>query len=174
MGQLTPAMLDVIVAGCPSCGDKRVRFQTLIDIEHLCMMAEPTGRTRWAHDGDKFVDGVYRAHCVGCEALLFSSEVCPRCNAPDKLEAILESESAWDEPPEACPSCGDDDVLWTAFVPATVTWSKGETSTPKTDTEPFYEGFHPFEAACRDCGVFEHRAPPCPLCQSPGPLRPRP
>ena len=48
------------------------------------MLAEATNAGKWAHDGEKFVDGTYRIECVACKHVAFASDVCPRCNAPDR------------------------------------------------------------------------------------------
>jgi hypothetical protein len=96
--------------------------------------------------------------------------MCPRCNAPGKLATALESTSRV-QIPKRCPKCNELELLAIALVPA-----KAPATTapkPKPMVEFAEPGYHVVAFACPACdnAVVSER---CPLCDAPGPLRPRP
>ena len=173
MGVLTEARLDELVRGCPSCGGTRLQFKAYLDGRFPLMLGEATGECAWAYDGEKFVDGVYQVSCTACRHLLFSSEVCPRCNDEDALVRALTSDNRWPVP-RACATCGGRDVLYTGFVPAVVVYEGKKVARPVPIAELGDPGLHGARAECEECGVFAEQTERCPLCGAPGPLRQRP
>src|SRR5438552_10116584 len=122
MGLLDEPGLDRLLdAGCAKCGGRTLTFTTYVDGLLPIMGGEPVGRLTWVYDGEKFVDGVYEVACAACKAVVFAADVCPRCNAAGGLGRALESPNRWPVPP-ACPSCGDDQLRYIAFVPARVVY----------------------------------------------------
>ena len=173
MGALDqPGFEAAIATGCPACGGKTLEIRSFIDRTLGVMLAEPTNAGRWAHDGEKFVDGTYRIECVVCKHVAFSNDMCPRCNAPDRLAKAL-SEPSRLAVPKRCPKCNELELLAIALVPATARSGGGETPKPKPLAELGEPGFHVVAFACDAC---DHAvvAEGCPLCAAPGPLRARP
>jgi len=60
------------------------------------------------------------------------------------------------------------------FVPARVAYQGKRAEKARTSTELHEDGFHGYRVDCRDCGTLAERSDACPLCEAPGPLRPRP
>src|SRR3569832_1947225 len=90
MGALDqPAFEAVIAAGCTACGSKTLEIRSFIDRTVGVMFGDATNAGRWAHDGEKFVDGTYRIECVACKHVAFASDICPRCNGADRLTRAL-------------------------------------------------------------------------------------
>ncbi|HEY6032962.1 MAG TPA: hypothetical protein VIV58_01850 [Kofleriaceae bacterium] len=173
MGALDqPAFEAAIAAGCTACGGKTLEIRSFIDRTVGVMLAEATNAGRWAHDGEKFVDGTYRIECVACKHVAFASDVCPRCNGPERLSRAL-AESSRLAVPKRCPNCNELELLAIALVPATARSGGGETPKPKPLAELGEPGFHVVAFACDAC---DHAvvAEGCPLCGAPGPLRARP
>lgn len=171
MGRLDEATFTALLRGCAACGDVRFELHAYIDRIISVMLAEPDDDGRWAHDGEKFVDGTYRVRCVGCGAIALDAPECPRCHAPDGLARALASASRL-KVPKRC-ACKGSELLVTALVPATVTTRAGKPPPPTTTVAFGEPGFHVTRIECTDCGeVTEPSA--CPLCDAPGPLRPRP
>lgn len=173
MGSLDqPAFESAIGGGCPACGSATLEIRSIIDRSVGVMLADPTNAGRWAHDGEKFVDGTYRIACARCPHVVFTSEVCPRCNAPDKLASVLASTSRL-AVPRRCPTCNELELLALAMVPATARSGGGETPKPQPLADFGEPGYHVVAFACEAC---DHAvvAEGCPLCGAPGPLRPRP
>jgi hypothetical protein len=174
MGALTEATLDTLISGgCSGCGSKRFLFQSYLDARIPLMGGEPVGAITWAYDGEKFVDGVYRVRCADCQKSLFDEAACPRCHSPDALTTILAASNRW-QVPASCPSCGAEEVRYLAMVPATVLYEGRRAERPRTHTDMHDPGFHGFRVDCPDCGTVAEVTDVCPLCQAPGPLRPRP
>jgi hypothetical protein len=173
MGALDqPAFEAAIAAGCSACSGKTLEIRSFIDRTVNVMLAEATNAGKWAHDGEKFVDGTYRIECVACKRVAFASDVCPRCNAPDRLARALGDASRL-AVPKRCPKCNELELLAIALVPAVARSGGGETPKPKPLAELGEPGYHVVAFACDAC---DHAvvAEGCPLCAAPGPLRERP
>ena len=172
MGVLdVPAFEAIVNQGCPACGGKALDISTYLERSVPLMLADPTGEGRWAHDGEKFVDGTYRIECTACHHQVFASEQCPRCHAAGGLARALAEPSRL-VAPRRCPTCNELELLALAFVPAV---ARSGTGTPKPRaTADFGDpGYHLVAFACDSCN---HAvvAEGCPLCGAAGPLRERP
>ncbi|MBL9017745.1 MAG: hypothetical protein JNL83_26390 [Myxococcales bacterium] len=170
MGQLDEKTFDAIVAaGCPACGGKTLEIRSFIDRRVLLMLADPNDAGKWVHDGEKFVDGTYSITCAACKHAVFASDLCPRCNAPGGLTKALGDASRM-AIPKKCPSCSELELLALALVPAVASWPSPK---PKPLAEYGEPGHHMVAYACESCdnAVVTQT---CPLCDAPGPLRPRP
>lgn len=173
MGALDQAGFEsAINAGCSACGGATLEIRSFIDRTLAIMLAEPTNEGRWAHDGEKFVDGTYRITCVKCAHVQFTSEVCPRCNGAGGLAKALAEPSRL-AVPKRCPKCNELELLAIALVPATARSGGGEAPKPKPLADFGDPGYHVVAFACDAC---DHAvvAEGCPLCGAAGPLRPRP
>lgn len=170
MGQLDERTFDATVAaGCPACGGKTLEIRSFIDRRVLLMLADPNDAGKWVHDGEKFVDGTYSIACAACKKSVFSSDLCPRCNAPGGLAKALGDASRMPIP-KKCPKCNELELLALALVPAVASWPSPK---PKPLAEYGEPGHHMVAYACESCdNAVVTQA--CPLCDAPGPLRPRP
>ncbi len=178
MGALTEAGLnDLVSQGCTACKSKRFLFRALVDGRLPLMAGEPVGAITWIYDGEKFVDGVFQVSCHACQELVFSSDVCPRCNAPGALPKVLSTCNRW-QVPTACPGCQDEEVRYVALLPVEVVHDGQRASKARTSTEMHEPGFHGISIDCVDCGVVaqanDAASANCPLCAASGPLRARP
>jgi hypothetical protein len=174
VGALTEAGLDRLIAGgCTACGSKRLAFRTYIDGRLPLMGGEPAGAIHWVHDGEKFVDGVFEVSCADCKQALFSQDCCPRCHAAGVLPEVLAAHNRW---PVAvsCPACHGEEVGYVAMVPARVVHDGKRAEKARTATGLYDPGFHGYRIDCDDCGTVAELRDTCPLCQTAGPLRPRP
>ncbi len=172
MGALSQARFEELVnAGCTACGGRLLEIKSYIDRSLVVMAAEPNNEGRWAHDGEKFVDGTYRIACTSCAHVAFESDMCPRCNAAGGLARAL-GETSRLAVPKRCPQCNELELLALAFVPAVARYG-GEAPKPKQLVDFGEPGYHVVAYACDGCdqAVVAER---CPLCDAPGPLRPRP
>ena len=172
MGALGQAEFEQLVrAGCTTCGGALLEIRSFLDRSLVMMAGTPNDDGRWAHDGEKFVDGTYRIACASCAHVAFESEVCPRCNAAGGLARAL-AETSRVTVPKRCPQCSELELLALAFVPATARYG-GETPKPKQVVDFGEPGYHVVAYACHGCdnAVVAEK---CPLCDAPGPLRPRP
>jgi hypothetical protein len=124
------------------------------------------------HDGEKFVDGVYRITCATCRVDLYASDDCPRCHAAGTLPATLAAPSHL-AVPKRCPRCQATQTSIIAMAPASVRTTGGRPPTPTPRAELHDPGFHVVAIACGDCDWAE-TAPGCALCTAPPPLRARP
>ena len=171
MGQLDEARFEALIGASCTCGAQVFELRTFLDRRLLLMLADPNDAGRWVHDGEKFVDGIYRISCTSCQKVLFEDPSCPRCNTAGGLAKALGDTSRL-EIPKRCPSCNELELLALALVPAT---AKSGAGTPKP--QPLAEfgeaGHHVVAYACENCdaAVVTQR---CPLCDATGPLRPRP
>jgi hypothetical protein len=173
VGILTEESFEALLtAGCP-CGARKIAFRMYVDGLVPLQGGEPVGPVKWSYDGEKFVDGVYDARCAACERVLFEAAVCPRCHADGALGAALETENRWPVP-EACPRCGLEEIRYIAFIPARTSWEGKRADKARTTVEIGDPGFHGYRVDCRDCGKVMEIVDRCPICQTPGPLRPRP
>ena len=173
MGALTESTFEELVrGGCPACKHRILEIHTYIDRALVMMAATPNDEGRWAHDGEKFVDGTFRIECTACHAVAFESDMCPRCNAAGALPAIQSSTSRL-AVPKRCPKCSELELLAVAFVPAKARYGDGNTPKPKQTADFGEDGYHLVAYACPGCdnAVVTER---CPLCDAAGPLRPRP
>jgi hypothetical protein len=168
-----PGLNRMIEGGCPRCGKRKLVFRTIVDGVTPFMGGEPVGKVVWSYDGEKFVDGVHQVTCGECEHVLFSADVCPRCHAGDGLKKALETPNRFPVPAQ-CPSCDDDEVRYTALLPAVVVYEDKRAAKARTTTEPHEPGFHGYRVDCRYCGKVAERLDACPLCDALAPLRPRP
>jgi hypothetical protein len=171
MGHLDETSFESKLGPCPSCGATRLELRSMIDQVVHVMLADPAGAPRWAHDGEKFIDGCYEIRCAGCKHAIYESADCPRCHAPGALPAALKRSSAL-EVPRKCPGCQNLELMVTAMVPS-LTVHAGATSKPKPLADFGDDGFHVIAVQCEDCGVIAEAAG-CPICAAPGPLRARP
>jgi RNA polymerase subunit RPABC4/transcription elongation factor Spt4 len=168
-----PGLERLIAAGCPQCRSPKLTFRTYVDGLLPVMGGEPVGRVTWVYDGEKFVDGVFEVSCGACKQIIFAAEVCPRCHAPGGLSKALETPNGWSVPAR-CPACGGEELRYIAFVPAFVAYEGQRAAKARSSTELHENGFHGYRVDCRDCGTVAERTDGCPLCDTPGPLRPRP
>lgn len=172
MGQLDEARFETLIGGgCPMCSNRVLEIRTFLDRRLLLMLADPNDAGRWVHDGEKFVDGVYRIACTACPCVIFEHADCPRCHATGGLAKALDDRSRLSIP-KRCPSCNELELLALALVNAK---AKAGAGTPKPEAlaefgEP---GHHIVGYACESCdaAVVTQK---CPLCDATGPLRPRP
>jgi hypothetical protein len=173
MGSLDqPTFETTVRAGCQACGTATLEIHSFIDRRLDMMLGDPTNAGRFVHDGEKFVDGTYRITCTSCARVVFSSEICPRCNAPGALARAL-GESSRLTAPKRCPKCNELELLALALVPASARYGGGETPKPKPLVDFGDPGYHLVAYACDSCDAAVV-AQACPLCDAPGPLRPRP
>ncbi len=173
MGQLDePRFEAVIRGGCPACHGTALEIRSYLDQRLLMMLADPNDAGRFVHDGEKFVDGIYRIACASCAHVMFEDTHCPRCHAADGLTRAL-SEPSRLKVPKRCPKCNEIELLALAFVPSTTRYVAGEPPKPKPLVEFGEPGHHIVAFACESCDAAEV-TPQCPLCDAPGPLRPRP
>ena len=117
----------------------------------------------WAYKGEDLVRGTFRIECAECSRELYTSAECPRCDAQDVLERVLEQENALPLP-VACTSCGSELVTATAFVPARVVYAGKRAEKARTDTAPEDPGFHAFRFECKSCRNTVEQKSPCPVC----------
>jgi hypothetical protein len=172
MGALSQARFDELVrAGCTACGGRLLEITSYVDRALDVMAGEPNNEGRWAHDGEKFVDGTYRIACGACAHVEFESDMCPRCNAAGALARALSATSRV-AIPKRCPQCNELELMALAFVPALAKYG-GESTKPKQVVDFGEPGYHIVAYACNGCdrAVVAER---CPLCDAAGPLRPRP
>src|SRR6266540_514227 len=168
-----PALEKMLAVGCTSCQSHKLAFRTYVDGALPLVAVEPKGRMSWAYDGEKFIDGVYAVACASCKQTIFSADMCPRCNAPGGLERALATANRWPVP-AACPTCGEEEVRYLAFVPATVAYEGDRAERARTSTELDDAGFHGYRVDCKDDGTVAERTDVCPLCETLGPIRARP
>src|SRR5438132_8508088 len=110
-----PGLERLIEVGCAKCGSQRIVFRMYVDGLLPIMGGEPIGRVKWVYDGEKFVDGVYRIACSGCDQAIFADDACPRCHAPRGLPRALATPNAWPVP-SRCPGCDGEEVRYIAFL----------------------------------------------------------
>jgi len=173
MGQLDEPRFDAAISqGCPACGAAALEIRSFIDRKLDIMLGDPNDDGRWAHDGEKFVDGTYRIACASCGHVVFADDGCPRCHAPGGLARALGEVSRLTVP-RRCAACNETELIAVALVPATVRYSGGRAALPKPVGELGDPGYHVVAYACASCDAATV-AKTCPLCDAPGPLRPRP
>jgi hypothetical protein len=171
MGHLDEATFAAKLGPCPGCGGTKHELHSMIDQLVPVMLADPAGTPRWAHDGEKFVDGTYRITCAGCKQVIFASDDCPRCHAVGALPSALKKPGTL-AVPKRCTGCNGMELGVLALVP-TLTVHAGGPAKPKALAELGEDGFCVAVIECEDCGVIAEAAG-CPICGAAGPLRERP
>ena len=172
MGALDEASFVQLLDKCAKCEASAFEVNSYIDRETRVMLGERNDDGRWSHDGEKFIDGVYRIRCIGCSADAFATTACPRCHREGGLADALDVASRL-AVPKRCPQCKGTEMTITGFAPATVRTGEGRPPSP-TPIALFPDaGFHVATIMCDSC-EWAAAAEGCPLCGGPGPLRERP
>ncbi len=173
MGQLDEPAFERAISACASCGGTTFEIASYIDRQLAVMLGEADNAGKWAHDGEKFVDGTYRVACVGCKAIAFESSACPRCHRDGGLADALASMSRL-AVPKKCPKCKELELVLLGFAPSAVRVTAGGRVPTPTPTALLGDpGFHVVAVACDPCG-WAIVADDCPLCAAKAPLRARP
>jgi len=173
MGQLDELSFDAALrAGCPACGATTLDIRSFIDRRLDLMLGDPNDDGRWVHDGEKFVDGTYRITCASCAYVVFAHDACPRCHAAAGLAPAL-ADTSRVTVPRRCPGCNETQLFALALVAAHVRTSAGARAAPRPLGELGDPGYHVVAYACDACDAAVV-VQACPLCDAPGPLRPRP
>jgi hypothetical protein len=172
MGHLDEKGFERAIAGCTKCDYKAFEVSSYIDRQVTVMLAESNDDGRWAHDGEKFIDGVFAIRCIKCQTKAFESDDCPRCHRTDGLADAIGVEPRI-KVPKRCPGCKCTELSIAAFAPSTVRTGEGRPAAP-TATALFGEpGYHIAVMMCDGCDWVQ-AADGCPVCGGPGPLRDRP
>lgn len=172
MGVLTEAAFEPMVRACPACGAASLELRAYLDRHVAVMLGDPDDDGRWAHDGEKFIDGVYRVTCTACGHVALDAPDCPRCHAPGALAAALATPTRT-MPPKRCPTCKATELVVVGFAPGVVVTGGGRPPPPRPLAALGEPGFHVDTIDCDTCGPIGS-APGCPICAGPGPLRERP
>jgi hypothetical protein len=172
MGHLDEKLFDQAIAGCPTCASKAFEVSTYLDRKVSLMLADANDAGTWVHDGEKFIDGVFRITCLGCKTDAYSSTDCPRCHRAGGLADVLDTRSRLTVP-KRCPSCRGTETTIIGFARATVRVGEGRPATPTPVTAFGDPGFHVIAVGCDACD-WAQVAEGCPLCGHAGPLRVRP
>jgi len=174
MGHLDEASFARAIHTCVKCAGISFEISSYLDRQVSVMLGDANGDGKWAYDGEKFIDGVYRVRCMGCSADAFSSPDCPRCHNEGALEAALAAQSKL-KVPKRCPACKNTEVSIVGFAPgvARTTDASSRPTTPVPKALLGDDGFHVVAIACDACNWAEV-AEGCPICGKPSPLRPRP
>ncbi|MCX5742026.1 MAG: hypothetical protein NT062_05960 [Proteobacteria bacterium] len=155
-----------------SCGGTTFEVSTYIDRHQSLMLADANDEGRWAHDGEKFIDGIYRMVCTSCRTPTFESADCPRCHHAGGLADAIGQMSRL-VAPKRCPSCSNTEISIVGFAPATCKASPGQPGKPTPVALYGEPGFHVIAVACDACD-WAQVAEGCPLCGHAGKLRVRP
>ena len=172
MGKLDERAFAATIAACKVCDAKAFEVSSYIDRQVTVMLGERNDDGRWVHDGEKFIDGVYRVRCIRCGNLAFSSQDCPRCHREAALPRVLGMPSNL-AVPKRCPSCKGTEMTITGFAPGVVRTGEGRPPSPTPAASFGEQGFHVAHVMCDGCD-WVAVAEGCPLCAGQGPLRPRP
>jgi rubrerythrin len=173
MGQLDETRFEAAVrAGCPACGAAALDIHSFIDRRLDIMLGEPNNEGRWVHDGEKFIDGTYRIACASCGHVAFADDACPRCHAAGGLARALDDASRL-AVPRRCAACNETEIVALALIAATVRYNGGRAAPPRSLGDLGDRGYHVVAYACESCDAAVVTQA-CPLCDAPGPLRPRP
>lgn len=173
MGQLDEARFEAAVQhGCPACGARTLDIHSFIDRQLNIMLGDPNNDGRWVHDGEKFVDGTYRIACASCRHVVFADDACPRCHAAGGLARAL-GDASRITVPRRCAACNETELLAVELIAATVRYSGGTAALPRPLADLGDPAYHVIAYACESCDAAVV-AKTCPLCDAPGPLRPRP
>jgi hypothetical protein len=172
MGGLDERRFSDAIAKCSACGAAAFEVASYIDRQISVMLGERNDDGRWVHDGEKFIDGVYRIRCLACGAEPFATDDCPRCHHPGVLATALGAMSKL-EVPKRCPSCKGTEVTMVGFAPATVRTGEAKRPSPSPVALLGDPGFHVAAISCDSCN-WVAVAEGCPICGGAGPLRVRP
>jgi hypothetical protein len=173
MGQLDETQFAALVQrGCPACSAAALDISTFLDRRLEIMLGEPNNDGRWVHDGEKFIDGIYKIACASCGHVVFTDDACPRCHAAGGLARAL-GDATRVTVPKRCAACDENQVLALALIAATVRTTGGSAPAPRPLGELGEPGYHVVAYACESCDAAVVTQV-CPLCAGPGPLRPRP
>ena len=172
MGQLDEQRFAEVIRRCAKCGAAACELAAYLDRELPVMLGARNDDGRWAHDGEQFVDGVYRVRCLGCGDVPFASDACPRCHRAGGLADALETESRL-AVPKRCPGCKGMELTLKGFAPATVKTGAAARPQPTPVALLGDAGFHVVHLMCDGCD-WVALAEGCPLCGGAGPLRARP
>jgi hypothetical protein len=172
MGKLDEPAFEAAIATCKKCEARAFEIKTYLDRQHTVMLGERNDDGRWTHDGEKFIDGVYRVRCLGCGTESFASDDCPRCHREGGLRDALGVMSRL-AVPKRCPGCRGTELTVTGFAPATVRTGSAARTQPSPAALFGEAGFHVAHIMCDGCD-WVALAEGCPLCGGGGPLRVRP
>jgi hypothetical protein len=172
MGHLDEARFKTTIAGCAKCDRQAFEVSSYIDRQVSVMVGQANDDGRWTHDDEKFIDGVFRVRCIGCNDDAFASTDCPRCHRPGGLDDALGTPGRV-VVPKRCPGCKGTELLVTAFAPSTVRTGEGLPPSPKPIALYGDDGYHIAAIMCDGCDWVQ-LSEGCPLCGGPGPLRTRP
>jgi hypothetical protein len=172
MSHLDEQAFTTAIAGCPKCDARNFEVKTYLDRQVSVMLGEANDDGRWAHDGEKFIDGVYRVTCLGCRSDAYASPDCPRCHRANGLADVVDQPPRLAVPPR-CPSCKRTEVTVLGFAPARVRTGAGRPPAPTPMAGLGDAGFHVAGILCDHCDWVQS-VEGCPLCGGPGPLRERP
>jgi RNA polymerase subunit RPABC4/transcription elongation factor Spt4 len=172
MGALDEASFAKLIGGCAKCDAKAFEVHSYIDRQTSVMFGERNDDGRWTHDGEKFIDGVYRIECIRCRDVAFETKDCPRCHREGGLADAIGKPSRL-AAPKRCPKCKGTEMTTIGFAPATVRTGEGRPPSPTPAAIVGDPGFHVADVMCDGCD-WVARADGCPLCGGPGPLRDRP
>jgi hypothetical protein len=174
MGQLDEDRFEATVQrGCTACGAAALDIWSFIDRRLNIMLGDPNDDGRWVHDGEKFVDGTYRIACASCGHVVFTDDACPRCHAAGGLGRALGDANRLTVP-KRCTACNETEIIALALVAAQARYSGGAAAAqPRPLGDLGDPAYHIVAYGCESCDAAVV-AQTCPLCDGPGPLRPRP
>lgn len=172
MGQLDETSFAATIAACTKCNAKAFEVTSYIDRRFTVMLGDRNDDGRWAHDGEKFIDGVFRIKCLNCGDQPLATTDCPRCHRAGGLGDAVGVASRL-AVPKRCPGCKGTELTLTGFAPATVRTGEGRPPSPTPTALLGDPGFHVAHILCDGCD-WVALAEGCPLCGGPGPLRERP
>ncbi len=157
------AFTALVDAGCPTCQSKKLTVDALVAQRMPLLTGEPYGIPSWGYKGEDLVHGTYRIACERCKNALYTSSTCPRCAAAGGVERALASENAFPFP-LSCASCGSEQLIVTAIVPAAVVYEGTRANKARARAAPEDPGFHATRVECKMCHVVAERRTPCPVC----------
>jgi len=153
----------LVDTGCLACKGKRLTVESYVAQKLPLLGGEVYGAPSWGYKGEELVRGTFRIACAGCEAELFASDDCPRCESPGGVTRALEADNTFPLP-TSCTGCGSEQVTVLAYVPAVVVYEGKRGAKARTQTAPEDPGFHAYRAECKQCRNVAERREPCPLC----------
>jgi hypothetical protein len=153
----------LVDAGCPTCSDKTLAVEAYVAQRLPLLAGEVFGAPSWGYKGEDLVRGTYRIACTVCKRELFTSTDCPRCAATGGIPRALATENEFPLP-VSCTSCGGEQLVLTAYVPAEVVYEGKRAAKARTQTAPEDAGFHAYRAECKQCRSSAVCSAPCPLC----------
>lgn len=174
MGLLDEPTFARAIDPCAKCGSSSTEISAYLDRTVSVMLGDANGDGKWAYDGEKFIDGVFKIRCMSCNAEPYASADCPRCHAPGALAGALAAPSRLTVP-KRCPKCKNTECTLVGFAPANArtTDASARPTTPVPTALLGDPGFHVVAIACDQCD-WAVVAEGCPICGNAGPLRARP